>query len=186
MAVRPAAPDPPGPPRPLPSWPGFGRKQLKHLARLLRLARELTGDHFHLSQGEALSLPVEVRTLADLREFEIHSGEVLAYIARYGYQDPRFGRSRDLYQVNLQDHNILQRLTQDADGVDFASLMLYVLTHELIHVIRFVKFLAPFHQSDSDRLAEEQRVHRLTRALLSKVPMDGLDTVLDKYEHLAL
>lgn len=186
MAVRPEAPAQSRPPQPLPTWPGFGRKQLRLLARLLRLARELTGEHFHLGQAEALALPVEVRTLADLREFEIHSGEVLAYIARYGYQDPRFGRSRDLYQVNLQDHNILERLTQDADGVDFSSLLLYVLTHELIHVIRFVKFLAPFHQSDTDRLAEEQRVHQLTRALLSKVPMEGLDKVLHKYEHLAL
>lgn len=165
---------------------GFGRVQLQLLAKLLKLAREITGDYYKLSNKEATGLPVEIRTLADLQEFEIHSGQVLAYIARYGYADFRMGRSRDLYQVNLQDHNIMQRLATDEDCVEFSPLMLYVLTHELIHVIRFVKFLTPFHQGDSDKLLEERRVHSLTRKLLGQVPMRGMEKVLDRYVHLVL
>jgi hypothetical protein len=165
--------------------PGFGQVQLKLLARLLNFARELTGDYYKLGQAEAGSIPIEVGTLADLQQFEIHSGEVLAYIARYGYADPRFGRKRDLYQVNLQDHNILQSLERTEDGLVFSPLMLYVLTHELIHVIRFVKFLTPFHQSEAQRVNEEQRVHSLTHKILSRVPVEGMDRVLSKYEKLA-
>ncbi len=165
---------------------GFGKAQLRLLAKMLKLAREITGDHYKLSSDEAARLPVEIRTLADLQEFEIQSGEILAYIARYGYKDPRMGRSQDLYQVNVQDHNILDRLLSDQEEIEFSPLMLYVLTHELIHVIRFVKFLTPFHQGDSDKLQEERRVHFVTHKLLSKVSMDGMDKVLEKYEHLAL
>lgn len=165
--------------------PGFGTRQLKLLGRMLRLAREVTGDHYQLSQEQGSELPIEVRTLADLQQFEIHSGEVLAYIARYGYADPEFGRPRDLYQVNLQDHNILESLRRESSGISFSPLVLYVLTHELLHVIRFVKYLTPFHQSEVDRIREEQRVHALTRQLLARIPVSGMNRVLDKYAHLA-
>lgn len=165
---------------------GFGQSQLRILAKMLSLAREIAGEHYKLSGEELARLPVEIRTLADLQEFEIHSGEVLAYIARYGYEDPRLGRVKDLYRVNVQDHNILDRLIVDEGGIEFSPLLLYVLTHELIHVIRFIKFLTPFHQGDSDKLLEERRVHALTRKLLRKIPLNGMDKVLDKYGHLAL
>ena len=167
------------------SGAGFGRAQLRRLARMLRFARELTGDHFHLGTEEARGMPVEVRTLAELEEFEIHVDEVLAYIARYGYSDSRYGRKRDLYQINLQDHNILQSLKRPGDGVGFSPLVLYVLTHELIHVVRFVKFLAPFHQAETDRWQEEQRVHAITHGIRSRVPLPGMDAVLRKYRDLA-
>jgi hypothetical protein len=165
--------------------PGFGTTRLRHVAKLLQVARDLTGDHFRLGHDEARRVPAEIRTLADLENYEIQSGEVLAYIARYGYSDPRSGRQRDLYQINLQDHNILDSLERSGAEVDFSPLMLYVLTHELIHVIRFVKFLAPFHQADDSRLVEEQRVHALTQKLLARVPVAGMPKVLDKYRHLA-
>ncbi len=164
---------------------GFGRVQLGRLARMLQFARELTGDYFHLGGEEARGLPVEVRTLAELKEFEIHSSEVLASIARYGYSDSRFGRERDLYQINLQDHNILQSLKRPGEGLGFSPLVLYVLTHELIHVVRFIKFLAPFHQSETDRWQEEQQVHSITRGILSRVPLPDMDAVLQKYRYLA-
>ncbi len=151
---------------------------------MLQFARELTGDFFHLGAEEARGMPVEVRTLADLEEYEIHADEVLAYIARYGYSDSRFGRKRDLYQINLQDHNILQSLKRPGEGLRFSPLVLYVLTHELIHVVRFVKFLASFHQSETDRWQEEQRVHAVTHSILSRVPLSGMDAVLRKYRDL--
>ncbi len=168
-----------------PARPGFGARQLKLLGRMLQLAREVTGDHYQLSQEQESKLPLEVRTLADLQQFEIHAGEVLAYIARYGYRDPMFGRPRDLYQVNLQDHNIIESLRRESSGISFSPLVLYVLTHELLHVIRFVKYLTPFHQSEVDRIREEQRVHALTHQLLARIPVSGMDRVLDRYAHLA-
>ena len=63
--------------------------------------------------------------------------------------------------------------------------MLYVLTHEIVHVIRFVKFLAPFHMDEKDRATEENRVHSITQSILSRVPLPGMDHVLTRYLHLA-
>ena len=88
----------------------FGSVQLGRLARMTRLARELTGEFFQLGGEESLRVPYEVRTLSHLVREEVHADGILADIARYQYLESRFGRKRDLYRVNLQDHNILRTL----------------------------------------------------------------------------
>jgi len=166
-----------------PGWKtGFAATQIHRVERLIKLSRELTGDHFKLGHEEALRVPYEIRTLEKLTDSEIHESGVLADIARYQYTEPRFGRKRDLYRVNLQDHNILAMLRRRPRELNFSPLLLYVLTHEIIHVIRFVKFLAPFHQDLGDHLPEERMVHAQTRGILSHVPLRGMNTVLDHYE----
>ena len=172
--------NPPGPP-PTSGIAGFGRGQLGRLARLVELARELTGEFYALGVEEARRIPYEVRTLAHLDQDEIRRRGVLADIARYEYREPSFGRKRDLYRVNLQDHNILHSLRRRQDGVPFSPLLLYVPTHEIVHVIRFVKFLAPFHLGLPERGSEERRVHEITRKILARVPLPGMEKVLSRY-----
>jgi hypothetical protein len=159
----------------------FRASHLRELKNLLTLARELTGDFFHLGNEEAGSVPYEVCTLNHLEEQEIRSDGILADIARYQYIEPRFGRKKDLYRVNLQDHNILFRLRQEPEKLKFSPLMLYILTHEIIHVIRFVKFIAPFYKIPHQRIEEETKVHALTQRLLSIVPLPGMDEVLRRF-----
>ncbi len=163
----------------------FGVVQLQRLEALFELAQEVTGEFYRMGTDEARCVPYEVHTLAELRKEEIHEHGVLADIARYQYADRAFGRKRDLYRVNIQDHNVLQSLNRPEDRIAFSPLMLYVLTHEIVHVIRFVKFLAPFHMDEKDRATEENRVHSITQSILSRVPMPGMDHVLTRYLHLA-
>jgi hypothetical protein len=164
--------------------PAFGSHQLKRLGRMLEMARELTADFFGLTEDQARDVPCEIRTLAELKQDEIHADRVLADLARYQYIDAEFGRKHDLYRVNVQDHNILHSVQRNRSDVRLAPLLLYVLTHELVHVIRFIKFLAPFHLPVSERWGEERRVHELTLRILSAVPMPGLTAVLSRYHSL--
>jgi hypothetical protein len=158
----------------------FGTNQVARIGGLVEFARELTGEYFSLGLDEARRIPYEIRTLCNLALGEIHDNEVLADIARYQYEEPRFGRKCDWYRVNLQDHNILEVLRRKPG--QFAPLLLYILTHEIIHVIRFVKFLAPFHLDSVEREREEQRVHSVTHRILSRVPLRGMSQVLCQYE----
>jgi hypothetical protein len=164
----------------------FKKAQLRTVGKLVGLARELTGEYFGMGADEARQVPYEVRTLTHLDKPEICDEGVLADIARYQYLEPRFGRKRDLYRVNLQDHNILKSLRRSTDQVQFSPLLLYILTHEIVHVVRFVKFLSPFHLTPSHREEEEQRVHALTRSILTRVPIRGMDLVLREYENMAV
>jgi len=166
----------------VPGQDRFGSRQLRRLGRLVEFARELTGEHFRLGDEEAKGVPYEIRTLDQLDEREIRTAGILADIARYEYQEPLFGRKRDLYRVNLQDHNILRSLRRREDGIRFSPLLLYVLTHELVHVVRFVKFLAPFHTVTANMLQEEKRVHDTTCRILAHVPLEGMDRVLHRYD----
>jgi hypothetical protein len=158
----------------------FNRGQLGRLGRILHLARELTGDFFRLSTETAAGLPYEVRTLRQLEPAEIRPAGVLADVVRYEYRDSQYQRKRDLYRVNLQDHNILAALAQQR-RIGFSPFLLYIITHELVHVIRFCRHQAAFYLDPKPRQEEEQRVHALTRRILDPVPMRGLAPVLDGY-----
>jgi hypothetical protein len=88
--------------------------------------------------------------------------------------------SFDFYRVCLQDHNILKAHR----GRDLAlfPLLLYIVTHELVHIVRFSQFLALFEASEPQRLAEEQRVHRLTHRILEPFNYLNMMPVIRYYE----
>jgi hypothetical protein len=74
-------------------------------------------------------------------------------------------KSFDHYQIRLYDRNILRKLWQGSD-LEFYPFMVYILTHELIHIARFCQNLHPF-DCDPDVLEkEEKKVDRLTREVL--------------------
>ena len=160
----------------------FGPRQLDRVGSLLEIARELTGDFFSLGLDDAKKIPYEVRTVRCLDPDEILQEKVLAAVSRFQYRDKDFGRPRDLYRVNLQDHNILSTLQQGGRQVRFSPLLLYVLTHELVHIIRFVKFMTPFYLDRPEKETEERRVHEITRRVLGQMKVSGLDEVLTRYE----
>ncbi len=45
-------------------------------------------------------------------------------------------------------------------------MLLYIVTHELVHVIRFSQFLALFEAPEEEKAREEILVHRLTQKIL--------------------
>jgi hypothetical protein len=59
--------------------------------------------------------------------------------------------------------------------------MLYILVHELIHIVRFSRFLHNFEASDIERIDEETRVHGITREILAPTRLPGLKDVYDYY-----
>ena len=61
------------------------------------------------------------------------------------------------------------------------AFALYIVTHELIHVIRFAKFLQAFDAPESEKLIEEVRVHEKTQALLKSAGIPGMGIVLEFY-----
>jgi hypothetical protein len=163
----------------------FSEAHIKEMCGLVDISRELTGEYFRMGMHEALKIPYEFRTLTSLENDEIRkNGDILAAIVRVEYQESRFGRKRDLYQVNIQDHNILRSLEREAGTVLFSPLLLYILTHEIVHIVRFVKFMASFHLEEAKRVNEERTVHTLTHRILSKFPLKGMLEVLEKYRPL--
>jgi hypothetical protein len=89
-------------------------------------------------------------------------------------------RERDFYSICLQDHQILKALWRD-EALALLPLLVYVLTHELIHIVRFGNFSQRFEVSEKDREKEERVVHSATFEVLGKLSLPKLDHVLTSY-----
>jgi hypothetical protein len=161
----------------------FNRKQIQTVNESVALAEELVSDFYKMSATEWLGPKYDVKTSADLSKDEIVDGP-FAQIIRYEgkLKDATLGSAAyDFYKICLQDHAILSAI-QKNPHLKLFSFVLYIVTHELIHIIRFSKFLQNFDASPDERMAEETRVHELTHEILNPLRVDGLLSVLQFYK----
>jgi len=160
----------------------FTSAQLSIVTHAVGIAEELVSNHYKMSASQWLRPKYDVKTLADLEPSEIVEGP-FAQIIRYQGQPKAASltsASYDFYKICLQDHAILSALRQNPH-LQLLPFVLYIITHELIHIVRFSKFLQGFDASADERLAEEQRVHARTHDMLLGVKLPGLTDVLHFY-----
>jgi hypothetical protein len=146
------------------------------------IAEEVTGNAYKMSAAEWRGKHYDIKTLADLSPREIVDGP-FAQIVRYVGQKPETSLSTaayDFYKICLQDHTILATVDRVSELGLFA-FCLYIVTHELIHVVRFTKFLQAFDAPENEKLAEEVRVHEQTQAILKPEGISGMDAVFEFY-----
>jgi hypothetical protein len=160
----------------------FTEDQIKIVTNAVSIAEELVSNHYKMSASEWLRPRYDVKTLVDLTAGEIVYGP-FAQIVRYEAhrKDTSLGSlSYDYYKICLQDHAIDSAL-QASPSMKLFPFSVYIITHELIHIVRFSKFLQSFEASPEARMAEETRVHNKTRNILSKVRIAGISDVLKFY-----
>jgi hypothetical protein len=136
-----------------------------------------------MSPSQWLRRRYDFKTRADLAPEEIVTGPFAQIIRYEGKKNDRTlgSSSYDFYKVCLQDHEILAAL-EDSPDIELFPFSLYIITHELIHIVRFSKFLCNFVASPDEKMAEEARVHEKTRRILQKVSVPGMARVLKFYE----
>jgi hypothetical protein len=160
----------------------FSPNQIKIVNNAVAMAEELVSNHYKMSASQWLGPRYDVKTLAELINAEIIDGP-FAQIIRYRGQrrNTSLGSATyDFYKICLQDHTIRSAL-QGTPGIELFPFSLYIITHELIHIVRFSKFLQNFDASSEERMAEEKRVHRRTHDILHPVQIEGLSNVLEYY-----
>ncbi|MEW6388220.1 MAG: hypothetical protein AB1491_11955 [Thermodesulfobacteriota bacterium] len=166
----------------------YFRTHHKELLReALVIAEEMTFDFFKLSPSHWRRARYDILTLEGLRREEI-SPHALALVAKYnGYPQDRLLPSAafDFYRVCIQDHNILKTL-ETCGELRLLPLLSYVLTHELVHLVRFSQFQARFEASPAEKHLEEQRVHRLSQDILTPLNFLDLAPVIRYYESCSL
>ncbi len=153
------------------------RFQAQHkelLQEAAAIAEEMTSEFFKLSLSHWRRARYDILTLEGLRAEEI-SPHAHAVVAKYdGRPQDRLLRSSffDFYRICLQDHNILKALENCAE-LSLLPLLLYIVTHELVHIVRFSQFLALYEAPEDQKQQEEQRVHQLSQKILA--PLNFLD-----------
>lgn len=146
------------------------------------MAEELVSNHFKMSASQWLRPKYDVKTMSDLSADEIVDGP-FAQIIRYEGQrkgSTLGSETYDFYKICLQDSSILEAL-RNTPELRLLPFGLYIVVHELVHIVRFSKFLQNFHANPSEKLIEEHRVHEITHQILALVRLTGIDAVFDYY-----
>ena len=161
----------------------FSAEELSAVNNAVALAEELVSNHFKMSASQWLRPRFDVRTLHDLTPDEIVSGPFAQIIRYVGQRDSSSlgSAAYDFYKVCLQDHAILEATSENPE-LELLPFLVYIVTHELIHIVRFSKFLQNFEASADEKLAEEARVHQITHEVLAPLSFAGMPPVLKFYE----
>ncbi len=160
----------------------FNPDQIRVVNHSASIAEELVSNAYKLSASEWLARRYDIKTLADLAPEEVVHGP-FAQIIRYRGQRTDTSLSSaafDLYKICFQDHTILKALKKFPQ-LRLFPFSLYIVTHELVHIIRFTKFMQNFVATTDEKACEEIRVHQKTHDILGQACIDNLTSVLAFY-----
>ena len=163
----------------------FNIDELLKVDEAVKVSEELVNNYFKMSSGQWLKNRYDIKTAKDLAVHEYVDGpfaQVIKYEGRK--KDASLGSSSfSFYKVCLQDHAILSMVLKQEDLL-LKPFLLYILTHELVHVIRFSKFQQRYeNKNEADvTLGEERKVHSLTYKILKPVAICGLSQVFGFYK----
>ncbi len=163
----------------------FNREELLKVDEAVKIAEELVNNFFKMSSGQWLRNRYDIKTAKDLDGHEHVYGpfaQVMKYEARK--KEISLGSSSyTLYKICLQDDAILSTIQKESLLLE--SFLLYILTHELVHIIRFSKYKQRYeNKNEADvTLDEERQVHLLTHEILKFLSMPGLAKVFEFYKN---
>lgn len=157
----------------------FSTDQIQVINDAVETAEEVVGNGYKLSASQWTQLNYDVKTARELTDHEIvddHFAQIVRYAAKK--KDALLDTSvRDFYKICLQDHSIVAALGRHAE-IALYPFSVYIMCHELIHIVRFRRFLQQFEAPLPEKMAEEMRVHAKTHEMLSRINIDGLGPVL--------
>jgi hypothetical protein len=159
----------------------FRRDELRVVERARETAVDLVGDFYALAPREWDRLHYEVRTLSQLAPEEICDqafAQVLCYDCVKRVDGAVVAR-HDLYRICLQDHRILRVAEhgEAAGKLDLEAMLLYLLTHEMVHVVRFSQRMQRVDLEMETRALEERSVEHTTKQILAPVADRALEKV---------
>ncbi len=157
----------------------FHSEEIGVLARAIEISEDLISDFYKISTSEWKRYRYDIQGLKDLHGEEITDiafAQIRRYLRRPGDR-MRGSDPGDFFKICIQDHVIRRAVDRDPD-ISLFPLTTYVVIHELIHVVRFSKFLQRFDSTPAEQEIEERRVHELTYSLSQKSSINGLPEVL--------
>jgi hypothetical protein len=162
----------------------FKGQDLMTVSEALHIAEDRTGDFFKFSDVQWKRHRYDVKTLSKIRDGGFRS-DAFALLRKYSEKSDRFRSMidiRDYYLICLQDHHILTALGRDRE-LELLPLLVYIFTHELVHIIRFCNYFQRFEISEGSRDKEEQVVHGMTYDVLRDLSLPRLNYILESYKN---
>ena len=161
----------------------FKDDNIDTISEALLIAEDKIGDYYKFSSEQWRRHQYDVKTLMTLEENEITSFAFALLNKRsralQGFDSST--KKRDFYFICLQDHLILNALRRDKN-LTLLPLLVYIFTHELVHIVRFCNFLQRYEVTGKTREDEEQVVHDTTFDILKQASLRNMEYILDLYK----
>jgi len=159
----------------------FNTSQIILTNRTFDHAEKLASTYFRLSHRALKAHRYEVKTLEHLEKHEIND-TAFAHLCKYHCCNG--GKINDsdklqFFRVCLQDNRILDAIERANSFIKLVPLMLYIATHEIVHVVRFNNGFSNFDAPLEEKNKEEEKVHYITRNMLKSIADPDLRLVID-------
>jgi len=160
----------------------FDKKGIELANSTLDDAASLTRSYYNIDTKDWKEIKYDLKTLEDLKKDEI-TDNAFAQLSKYrgvsgkASQGFRF----NFFRICLQDHKIMEAVKKRGDRTCLKPLLLYVMTHELIHIVRFNRLIKRFEGSSFEREIEEKNVHSDTYNILRNTEIHGMNDILNHY-----
>jgi hypothetical protein len=154
------------------------------MSEALDIAEDRTGDFYKFSLGQWKRHRYDIKTQVTLSDEErVESAfALLNKCSSVNIKSEFKTEKKDFYYICLQDNQILKAVKRDKD-LRLLPLLVYIFTHELVHIVRFCNFFQRFEISDQVKEEEEKIVHTTTYDILKNLSLPKLDYVLESYQY---
>ncbi len=164
----------------------FSLSDQKHVGDAVAISEELVSNYYKMSSSQWLAARYEIKTAKDLNEHEFVDGPFAQVVKYRGKRKDRYlsSYSYNFYTICLQDAAILNIIEEDRKLVLYPFLV-YIFIHELVHIVRFLKFQQLYEISREDEVTifEERKVHKITWDILQHESIDCIEKVLEYHKN---
>jgi hypothetical protein len=143
-------------------------------------AEDHTAGYYCFPPHRWQHLRFDVLTRQD-HEWEPVPDPVLAKLQRLQRLGRKPSTSYDFFRIQLNDPSILDAAHRlDCFG-NLYPFLVYILTHEMVHLVRLSSILEANAGASFSREEEECRVDRISRQILSAIPHLDLDAIISRF-----
>lgn len=158
----------------------FSREQRKLIVCATDEAQERTSRYYCIPPHHWQRLPYDLLTRQD-HGWEPLPDEVLAGVHQVKAVTPARASSYDFYRIQLNDPGILTAAHRERLSSDLYPFLVFIITHELVHLVRLSSILDDVSRLPHSPQAEEERVQAISRQILSNTEYRSLEPVIEKF-----
>jgi len=143
-------------------------------------AEERTIRYYCIPPHRWQNLDYDLVTRQD-HEWEPLPETALARVQRVQQVHAARKASRDFYRIQLNDPGILTVAHREDLEADLYPFLVYILTHEMVHLVRLSTMLPDERDMHLSPEAEEHRVQKVSYRILANAPDRRLAPILMKF-----
>jgi hypothetical protein len=158
----------------------FNDRERKLVISALTEAEERTSRYYCIPPRHWQRLQYDLITGKDLG-WEPLPETALARVQRVAQINARRRVPADFFRIQLNDPSILSAAKRENLVPDIYPFLVYIITHEMVHLVRLGTILDGAESPPSPAEVEEDRVERISRQILSRSGCEYFKPVFEKF-----